>query len=160
MGRNIAIFFCLQWGSIVSWVCCVDSWRFFFSVFEVFVRVLCIYFFFNSKDSYVCCYVLEIQESKASLLLNFVSPRVGLRLVRQELVWHELALVSCALLQRTGMVQNEEGCASRCLPAVNMFLHICGKKETPTWNKFPGKNSVLVPRVMAWLFSSPLAVSA
>ena len=78
-GRIIASFFCLQQGSVVSWACCADSWRFFFSIFEVFVHVMCIYFFFNSKDSYVPCYVLEIQESKASLLPNFASPRAGLR---------------------------------------------------------------------------------
>lgn len=70
------------------------------------------------------------------------------------LVWQELAPVSRASLQSTGTVQGGEGCAGHncCPPAVNPFLHICGEKETPTWNKFPGKNSVLVPRVTSWLF--------
>lgn len=150
IGRNIAIFFCLQQGGVESWVCCVDSWRFFFSIFAVFLHV--IYFFFNSNDSYVPCYVLEIQESKASLLLNFVSPRVGLR----KWGWcgrnrHQTPMY-CFKAQEWCRVR-------RAVPVTaavylrSMFLHICGKKEMPTWNKFPGKNSVLVPRVLAIFFS-------
>lgn len=45
IGRSIAGFFCLQQGSVGSWVCCVDSWRFFFSIFEVFVHLLCVSIF-------------------------------------------------------------------------------------------------------------------
>lgn len=101
------------------------------------------------------CYVLEIQDSKAIMIcyltLSVLSWDLGNGVAvagpGMGLSW---------LLQSSGMVQVRMAVP----PALNPFLHICGKKETPTWNKFPGKNSVQVPRVMSWVFSSSLAVSA
>lgn len=51
-----------------------------------------------------------------------------------------------------------EGCVpattALCLQSVR-FCTFVVKKKPPTWNKLPGNRSVLVPRVISWLFYSP-----
>lgn len=45
---------------MLSWVCCVDSWRLFFSIYEVYMW--CVSILSDSKNSNVACFVLEMQE--------------------------------------------------------------------------------------------------
>lgn len=95
-------------------------------------------FDFNSKDSYELCYVLEIKESKACLLFNFVSPQVGLRKWdwggRN---WHP-SPVYCSKAQVRCQVRGL--CQPPLLSACGQsILHIWGKIETPPGIKFQGR---------------------
>lgn len=67
-------------------------------------------------------------------------------------------IVCIAPVPGEGSVPAGEGCvpATTALRLESVrFCTFVVKKKTPTWNKLPGNRSVLVLRVMSWLFYSP-----